>query len=92
MLWKLCLLYYGVLSLLSALMLAADKRQAVLGRWRVREKTLHSFELIGGWPGAILAARALHHKVNKRKYMWTLYAFALLHALGWFALVWLAGR
>lgn len=92
MLWKLCILYYGALSVVSALMLAVDKRQALRGRRRVREKTLHSIELLGGWPGAILATRTLDHKRRKPKYMRVLYAYALLHVLGWFALMWIATR
>lgn len=92
MLLKLALIYYLALSLVSAAMHAADKRQAIKGRRRIREKTLHSIELIGGWPGALLATRAFNHKLSKPRYMWTLYALAALHALFWFALLWIATR
>lgn len=92
MLWKVFFFYYFGLSLLSAGMLCWDKFQAVRGRWRIKEKTLHSFELLGGWPGAILITRSINHKVSKPKYMWTLYAIAASHAVGWLALSWFATR
>jgi uncharacterized membrane protein YsdA (DUF1294 family) len=45
-----------------------DKRQAEEGGWRISERALHLFELLGGWPGAWLTQRAIHHKTAKRSY------------------------
>lgn len=90
MLYKVFFIYYLILSVLCAAMHLWDKRQAVRSRWRVKEKTLHSFELLGGWPGAILITRMINHKVSKPRYMWTLYSIAGLHAIGWFVLMWVA--
>ena len=90
MLYKVIFIYYFVLSLLCAAMHLWDKRQAIRNRWRVKEKTLHSFELLGGWPGAILITRAINHKVSKPKYMWTLYTIAAFHLISWTALMWIA--
>jgi len=90
MLAKIAIIYYLGLSVLTAAMLGFDKRQARLGRPRAREHTLHSFELLGGWPGALIATRAFNHKHRKRGYMYTLYAFALLHVIFWLVLLWLA--
>ena len=92
MLWKVFFFYYFGLSILSSAMHIWDKFQATRGRWRVQEKTLHSFELLGGWPGAILTTRSINHKVSKPKYMWTLYAIAVSHAVGWLALSWFATK
>ena len=92
MLWKVFFFYYLGLSLLSSAMHIWDKFQAVRGRWRVKEKTLHSFELLGGWPGAILTTRSINHKVSKRKYMWTLYGIAIAHVVIWLTLSWFATR
>ncbi len=92
MLVKLLMLYYLFFSVISAMMHIVDKRQATRARRRIREQTLHSIELLGGWPGAILITRAIHHKVAKRSYMWTLYAIAAAHLLGWSLLTWLATR
>jgi len=92
MLWKICFFYYFGLSILSAAMHLWDKHQAVRGRWRVQEKTLHAFELLGGWPGALFTIRAINHKTSKPRYMWTLYIFVALHILLWLILSWLATR
>ena len=92
MLWKVFFFYYLGLSVLCGVMHIWDKHQAAVGGWRVKEKTLHSFELLGGWPGAILVTRAINHKVSKPKYMWTLYSIGALHLLGWVGLSWFASR
>lgn len=47
---------------------AWDKHAARNGRKRVAERTLHLLALIGGWPGALLAQRALHHKTRKEPF------------------------
>ena len=45
-----------------------DKRRAQENEWRVPERMLHAFELIGGWPGALLAQRRFRHKTAKFDY------------------------
>jgi uncharacterized membrane protein YsdA (DUF1294 family) len=92
MLIKLLLLHYAVMSLVSAAMHAVDKRRAIKERRRIPEKSLHSMELIGGWPGALMMTRLVKHKVSKPSYMWTLYAIVALHAVGWMALLWIGTR
>jgi len=62
------LLVYLVTSLLCILIYSVDKSAAALGRWRVSESALLLLGLAGGWPGAILAQRLLHHKTKKRSF------------------------
>ena len=45
-----------------------DKNKAKNDRWRTPEKTLHLCSLAGGWPGALIAQRTLHHKSRKRSF------------------------
>jgi uncharacterized membrane protein YsdA (DUF1294 family)/cold shock CspA family protein len=59
--------YIGT-SLVSVLIYSADKTAAVQGRWRVSESALLLLGLAGGWPGAIVAQRILHHKTRKRSF------------------------
>lgn len=56
---------YVALGSLTFLFYARDKAAAKKGAWRVSESTLHTFALIGGWPGAIIAQQTLRHKTVK---------------------------
>ena len=59
--------YLGT-SLICILIYSVDKSAAAQGRWRVSESALLLLGLAGGWPGAILAQRLLHHKTKKRSF------------------------
>ena len=61
-------LTYAGLSVLTAAAYAVDKAAAQHGRWRTRESTLHLLALLGGWPGALLARQACHHKTSKQPF------------------------
>ena len=56
---------YSAVSLTTFLIYAADKHAARGNRHRISERTLHMASLFGGWPGAALAQRLLHHKSQK---------------------------
>lgn len=61
----------GAMVLVSAItygMYAHDKSRAQSSGWRVPESSLHLAELLGGWPGALLAQRRLRHKCSKAGY------------------------
>ena len=65
--------YVSVLSAITFLMYAWDKRQAKLSAHkkvnRTPERTLQFFTLFGGWPGALLAQQLLRHKSQKRRFI-----------------------
>jgi uncharacterized membrane protein YsdA (DUF1294 family)/cold shock CspA family protein len=61
------LIYLGT-SLICLLIYWADKSAAAQGKWRVSESALLLLGLAGGWPGAIIAQRLLHHKTRKRSF------------------------
>jgi uncharacterized membrane protein YsdA (DUF1294 family) len=52
-------------SVAAYLVYASDKTRAREKTWRIPEATLHLLELIGGWPGALIAQRRLRHKCSK---------------------------
>lgn len=76
---------YTVMSTLTFVVYAADKRSAVHGRRRVPERTLHRLALLGGWPGAAVAQQLLRHKTIKqgfrRTYRWTVVLHVVVVAL-----------
>ena len=66
--WVVVPVWYLVLSLVAYFAYAIDKSAAIRGDWRIRESTLHTFEVLGGWPGALAAQRILRHKNRKVSY------------------------
>lgn len=59
---------YVVFSGLSVLAYRADKAAARKGAWRTPEKTLHMIDLLGGWPGGLIAQQAFRHKTAKQSF------------------------
>lgn len=77
------LLAYAGMSVVTFAAFAWDKSCAVRGARRVPENTLHLFELLGGWPGALAAQALLRHKSSKLSYRVVLWAIVALHAGVW---------
>ena len=80
------LLWALVLSAVDFCLMGADKRRARRDAWRVPEKTLWLFALLGGAPGGWLGMRAFHHKT---RHWYFRYGFPLLAVLDLAGLVWL---
>ena len=70
--------WYALMSVVTLAVYAADKSAARRGRRRVRERTLHWLELLGGWPGALVAQQLLRHKRRK----WSFFLVTWLIAAG----------
>lgn len=86
-LWKtrnpIPLFLYVFLSTLTILFYGADKKRALRSRWRIPEMYLHFLELLGGWPGALLAQKDFRHKLTKSSYQKVFWAIVGLHGLVW---------
>jgi uncharacterized membrane protein YsdA (DUF1294 family) len=61
-----------------------DKKFAKTQQWRIPETTLHLYEILGGWPGALIAQRTLRHKNKKLLFQLTFWLIVALHVIGWF--------
>ncbi|MFT0139549.1 DUF1294 domain-containing protein [Alcanivoracaceae bacterium MT1] len=77
--------FYALMSVLSFSLYGLDKRASVRGGWRTPEARLHLVELLGGWPGALLAQRVFRHKTRKTSFQVVFYlaVAANLVVLGW---------
>lgn len=80
--YPLVMVCYAIMSVLCYLSYFLDKRAAEKGLWRIPEKTLHSLELLGGWPGGLLAQRTLRHKNRKPSYQLVFWLIVGLHIAG----------
>jgi uncharacterized membrane protein YsdA (DUF1294 family) len=79
---------YGASSVGTYLVYRSDKSAAREGRWRTKESTLLLLGLLGGWPGAVLAQKVLHHKSRKTSFQvafWGTVAMNVI-ALSWLLL------
>lgn len=75
------------MSVLSYLMYWRDKSTAQHGRSRSRtpESHLHLSDLLGGWPGGLIAQQQFRHKTVKQTFQ---FAFWLTVVLNLAACVW----
>lgn len=85
------LLAYPLVSLISFMQYWQDKANALRGRWRVPENALHLLELLGGWPGALMAQQCFRHKTRKMSYQLVFWAIVAAHQAAWVAWLLLDG-
>ncbi|QXI25791.1 DUF1294 domain-containing protein [Pseudomonas vanderleydeniana] len=74
---------YGIASLLAFVLYWDDKRKARNDAWRIPEKVLHGVELLGGWPGALIAQQAFRHKTRKLSFQVVFWLIVLVHQVFW---------
>ncbi|MGC1273394.1 MAG: DUF1294 domain-containing protein [Planctomycetaceae bacterium] len=87
------LVYLGATTLFSLIVFGAmglDKYRAGTGGRRIPEAVLHTLELLGGWPGSLLAQRSFRHKNRKLAYQAVFWAIVAIHVvlLAWTAWLW----
>ena len=86
--WHFVLIAYALMSAFTFVLYAIDKMQAKRAKSRVAESTLHLAELLGGWPGGLLAMRFLHHKNKKTSFLVIFGLVVFFHLLGWSVWLW----
>lgn len=79
---------YLIMSIITFIAYKRDKTAAMNGLMRTPEATLHILELVGGWPGGLIAMKVVRHKNKKLSYIAVFVCIVLIHAVGW----WLALR
>lgn len=77
---------YSLFSAVAFLLYRSDKSAAEQGRWRTPESTLHGIDLVGGWPGALVARRVFRHKTTKQPFRTIFWITVIANcvALAWF--------
>ena len=64
MLFNIVTMVFGAISLVTFILYALDKLKAKLDAWRIPEKILLSFSLLGGAVGGYLAMLLFRHKTR----------------------------
>jgi uncharacterized membrane protein YsdA (DUF1294 family)/cold shock CspA family protein len=79
---------FVVASLAVFLAYAFDKSAAMNRRQRTPENVLHLMNLVGGWPGGLVASQLFHHKSKKPGFRVTFHFCIVLNclAVGWIAI------
>lgn len=71
--------YLLVINLITFTEYKTDKQRARLKLARTPEIALHLWEIIGGWPAALLAQRKYRHKCSKSSYQSIYWFIIILH-------------
>ena len=87
--WQVLVLYLLSVTLLTAALFAFDKHRARGRRWRISERSLLFFCLIGGTPGAYWARKKFRHKTRKQPFSTQLHVIAVVQLLICLAIIWL---
>ena len=66
---KFIFFWYVAFSFVTFVLYAFDKSAAIKQQWRIKERTLHLFSVIGGWPGALLGQIIFRHKTRKTSFL-----------------------
>ena len=83
-----CLLGVNATTLL---LYGYDKRQAIVGGYRVPESLLHGAALLGGSPAALVGQGLFRHKTRKRRFQAVFVAIVLLQVAAIYA-YWFVSR
>ena len=67
---QLVILYLMAVNLAAFFLMGVDKRRAVGKKWRISEKTLFLFSVLGGALGGLLGMRFFHHKTRHWYFRW----------------------
>src|SRR5215210_4399451 len=75
-----------LMSSIAFVLYRHDKRAAQSGKRRTRERTLHLVDVLGGWPGGLLAQDHQRHKTRKTAFQLAFWGTVVVNCI---ALLWL---
>lgn len=85
---KLIIIWYALIGMVSYLTYYRDKQAALHDRWRIPERRLHTYDVLGGWIGASFAQRLLDHKASKSSFRTLFYLSIFMHIIGALVILW----
>ncbi len=75
------LIYLILINLFAYFAIYIDKKKAINGEYRIKEKELLEIALLGGVIGAIIAMFKFHHKTKKQSFFIRMYAIAVAYLI-----------
>ena len=75
---KVLIVYIIIVSIAGFLSMEIDKAKAKRGAWRIPEKTLFLFAIIGGSIGSIIGMYTFRHKTRHWYFVWGMPAILVL--------------
>ncbi|KAF2013472.1 DUF1294-domain-containing protein [Aaosphaeria arxii CBS 175.79] len=85
------LIWTGLMSIITFGFYGYDKIQAKNKQWRVKETTLHTLEMLGGWPGALIGQHYFQHKTSKTSFQVGFWGIIVAWQIACFA-IWRSGE
>ena len=73
------ILYYIIINIISFILIWIDKVKAIKHKWRIKEATLLTFFIIGGFLGGFLSMKTFNHKTKKIKFHFTNIISFIIH-------------
>ncbi len=74
-------LWMLVVSAVSFVTYRIDKQAALKNAWRTPENKLHFLDLIGGWPGGLIARQLWRHKTTKTSFVVTFWLTVIINII-----------
>lgn len=69
---QMMVIYLVAVNLIAFVLMGVDKKRAKRNRWRIRERTLFLFPLLGGSLGGLLGMQMFRHKTRHWYFRWGL--------------------
>ena len=79
-------LYLLVMGVIGVVFLCTDKYKATHEKWRIKERTLHILEFLGGVFLMLPTMYIIRHKCKKVSYFWITYFALILWCAGLYAM------
>jgi uncharacterized membrane protein YsdA (DUF1294 family) len=79
--------YFVIINLVAFTATWVDKRRAGAGKWRIKERTLFTYALLGGIWGLLLGMRRFRHKTRKLSFR-IIATLILILNIGYYVLAW----
>ena len=76
--FKIIIIYAVIINIIGFFSMLIDKRRAIKNKWRIPEKTLFFFAIIGGSIGSNLGMRLFRHKTKHWYFVYGMPAILLL--------------